>query len=912
MAILQRVALYPAERFDTPDARAMEAYVQNDFKYLITGMLTDKSLILSGFEITNYIDLFNSSAVKIRQNNVSFLHPESTSQATGFYVSAGTEPDFQTNLNPGATNFVELDLGATSGTPDVRAFWDAGANGGAGAEYTDTVDTVININISITTNVTGFTTHRIPLYKILTDLTTGKVTNLTDCRPLFFRLGTGGTSPDPTNNFAYPNTPDASHARMETPVSATSATAFNSPFQGGDKNIKNIKQMFDAIMSSFKEIKATPFWYMAPQASLATSFQNAALTLVVGGTWVHLGKSAKVTTHTTSTVSVQAGTLFDAGPSAFRINGNAYTYTTYNPSTSIFTGVTPDPSTDAVAGRYLDQGSFGHLKLQDGSTVVRLGQANSTLQAFADIDLTALPALYVLLSRDGTSLNYMMGQDGSTPIKPKLISAVTNNSFTVPTGGNYKTSAATILVHGAEFSYTSYTPGTGLFTGISPDPMALVSVADMAYQIGSAGSAYYHQSSSAQVPGTQNGASMGVERVLWLAYYDGVSTIFLHDAQLVPGQSASVGSADSNEIYNYVGSSGPADGFPVYNVGSVTNGTDLTDALTTAFHIIEKPIYDEFIYAPAGSFAPGDYITLPPNTRASNASGQYSLGTGELVIYEEGILLAPALDYIEASSTQIQIQRAVMAGQKLRFRIANIGGAGAAAGGGSSGVTLQGAYANGGTISVTPGNPVVIAGPAGQKLLHVVGNVQIDGILDPTAVQLSPQVTNPLPAGQTGIWYQMDPSTGGTSHKFMSTNADGTTVAVQAILEQVGGNTQYFSRSKTNNTGATIPAGSAVTILSDGSIDLCDSVDVSRCQFFGVTKTSIPSGSAGPVIYSGVVSGIFAGMGLQSGSYVYLGPAPGSISPSSGGSSQSLVNIILGIVDGNDLILQVHVEGRTA
>ena len=242
MAVLQRVALYPNERYDTPDARAMEAFSQNDWRFFLSGIISKKSYVLSGFEITNYANIFRVSGVRLRQNNAVIMHPEATTQAAGFYVAAGSEPDAQLQLSPNATNFVEIDFETTSGTPDTRAFWDMGADGGKGAEFTDEVDTVINLELKITSNTSSFSGGKIPLYKIVTN-SNGLAIEVTDCRPLFFRLGTGGTAPDPAAEYNWPQTsPDSEHAQFETPIKSVAATESNAPFEGGDKNIKSLKE----------------------------------------------------------------------------------------------------------------------------------------------------------------------------------------------------------------------------------------------------------------------------------------------------------------------------------------------------------------------------------------------------------------------------------------------------------------------------------------------------------------------------------------------------------------------------------------------------------------------------------------------------------------------------------------------
>jgi hypothetical protein len=900
--ILQRVALYPQMRLDVPDARALEAFGQNDFVYFIKGMLTTKSSIISGFEITNYPNIFTIPGVTISQNNVSLFHPEATTQAAGFYVSSGSESDFRLILssnNSGlTTNYVEADLTTSTGSPDTRAFWDQGANGNKGSEYTDTVDTVINLELAIDVNISGFTPGRIPLYKVITN-PDGTVNTLTDCRSMFFRLGTGGTSPDADADFNFPNSPDSAHSRFEPSSTSKSATASNVPFQGGDKNIKTLKQWMDAVMTLIKESNATPYWYMKPQSSLAGIYQNAALTLLTGGVYSHLGFSDAVISSTATSLTTSGAFAYNSGPSSFIVNGTTYNYSVYSQSTGKFTGVSPNPSTIA-SGSLVTQGDIGHMTMNDGSIIVRMGQTNSTTQPFTNINLTTNTTLFVLLSKDNAAVTYGMGEDGLTPIIPKDISAVTSNSITVPTGGNYIESTANLLIRGQEFSYSSYNPSTGLFSDVSPDPSGLAKVSDTVFQEISNGGGFYHASPAARVPGVIGTISEGAERVFWIAYYDGVNTIFVRDAELVPGESAKAGDANSNQTYEYIGSSGAADNFPIYDVASVPNGTNLTDAIEKAFNIIETPIYDEVVTdSMSTGWANSAIIFLPANSKTST-TGSYTLGTDELQVYENGILLRNGYDYNELTSTSIQLLRSIYTGSYLRFRISSVGGAGSASGTSSSGNNLQGAYDNGQAITVAPGIPVYINGTLGQKLLHVAGDVQIDGLLDPTGLQLTPQTTCPIPSGDLGIWID-------STEKLQFRKANNTDLAVSTILETLSGNAPNFKRRMTNNTGITIPAGSAVYMSGDNQIALAETDVEDHSHFFGITAATCPDGTSVEVIFTGVAPGIMALSGLPTNTRIWLSPTPGTYSDTPPGPGSYQVQI--GLVCGDDLILQIQNYG---
>ena len=593
MSVLQRVSFQPNQRLDTPDLRAIEAFVLNDFRFFLSGFFSPTSYILTGFEISNFSTIFTVPGFTLTQNDVVLFYSQASTQAAGFYVFAGTEQSAAVSLSPSATNYVEVTLTDVAGTPDVRAFWDESANGGQGGEFTDTVDTVINLNLEVLSNISGFTPGNIPLYEVATN-SSGIVTSVTDCRNLFFRLGTGGNSPNPNNSFPYPNLPDSTHARFETPITATSATVSNAPFQGGDKNISTFKEWMDAVMSNIKEIKATPYWYspLFGGTGMASIYQNAALAVLGGGVWT---QNPPFLT-TTGSVMAASNQLTGLASTTGIVGGNVQIVSGVDipdsPATTVVSIIsnTVTMSANALNTNASESVSFsraagGQLALSTPSYIYRLGYTTPRLflNTFL-IDLAIQPDLWVLLPNGDYAVTYGYGQDAATPIVPQQVSATSTNTITVATGGNYVTGAGSILVHGQTFAYTGYTSGTGLFSGVSPDPSGIVQNNDYVYQLDHSGTAYYHYSVQSAIPDIINGVSMGVERVFWLAIYDSaVSTaIILRFGEVSPGETVSSPSSVVTDILSYIGSPGPGFSFPQYTVTATGALTGQTNYNSTA------------------------------------------------------------------------------------------------------------------------------------------------------------------------------------------------------------------------------------------------------------------------------------------------------------------------------------------
>jgi hypothetical protein len=648
MAVLQRVSFEPNERLDTPDARALEAFSLNDWRFFLSGFLSPQSYVLAGFEIANYATIFTVPGFQLTLSDVVLFHSEATTQAAGFYVFAGTEQNASVSLSPSATNYVEATLTDASGTPDVRAFWDESANGGQGGEFTDTINTVINLDLQVTSNITGFTNGKIPLFKVVTN-SSGIVTSVEDCRNLFFRLGTGGNSPNPGNSFSYPSLPDSAHARMETPNTSTSATVSNAPFQGGDKNIKTFKQWMDAVMSSIKEIKQTPYWYsqFLGGSGLVSTYQNSALTILDGGVW----QQNPPFLSTTGSVINGSNQLTGLASTAGIVGGNVQIVTgadiPNSPATTVVSivGNTVTMSANAIGTNASEAVQFsraapGQLQLTGTSHIHRLGFSNNLVLGTFLFDLAIEPDLWVLLPIADVSLSYSAGQDGSNPIVPQQITNVSTTTISVNTGGNYITGPGNIMVRGQSFSYTGYTPGTGLFSGVSPDPSGLAQNNDYVYQLDLGGTGYYHYSQKSVVPNVINGVSMGAERVFWLAHFN-TPTITLRFGQVLPGEIISEPSSSITNILLYIGSPSPATSSPQYTVtatGALTGQTnynsvaaeDLTSRLSRITTMMADKAQDKTI----GLLASG-YSAIVNTTSGGNQQITFT-GGGTMTVAMPG------------------------------------------------------------------------------------------------------------------------------------------------------------------------------------------------------------------------------------------------------------------------------------
>jgi hypothetical protein len=182
--------------------------------------------------------------------------------------------------------------------------------------------------------------------------------------------------------------------------------------------------------------------------------------------------------------------------------------------------------------------------------------------------------------------------------------------------------------------------------------------------------------------------------------------------------------------------------------------------------LLKSNIYEEIIEvvtSPSGlrQIAPcvsGTLISLPPDSRDYDNSQFYIYGSGQLVVELNGQTLYRGRDWDEvvgsptpSLANQIEILQDLVDTDILVFRIGCESGVYFANAGGVSS-TLQEVYNAGRTVTVNSGQPLVINGPIGEKLLVINGDIEVTGVIDPPALELTPQQTAPMPLDKAGIW----------------------------------------------------------------------------------------------------------------------------------------------------------------
>ena len=278
------------QRVDVPHLRSIESAVRSDFDELISAFSTgeDQSYIIRGFTL-NMVGAIGAAASSLQMivANSSLFHGNSNISGTFFQVPSGTANEVLSSttntrvsgaFTPNTLNYVGIEYTreVDDSTSSQIFIW----NPTNKTEVSKNAPLALTMDYQIVITSSIWDSNVLPIAIVETDAS-NNVVSVQDNRPLFFRLGTGGTStPDPF--YQYPWT----EGREENPFVSTTST---SPFEGGDKQIGSHKELIDAMLTEFLTIKGTTFWYSEnPAGSLVNLRADLSLLQLTGtGSFSH-------------------------------------------------------------------------------------------------------------------------------------------------------------------------------------------------------------------------------------------------------------------------------------------------------------------------------------------------------------------------------------------------------------------------------------------------------------------------------------------------------------------------------------------------------------------------------------------------------------------------------------------------
>ncbi len=275
--------------------------------------LSQINLILSGFTVSGV----GLQSATIAMSGASLIVPQNQFDFS-YFVAAPSQANLTvtpTQLTAGVRNYVEVNLSTIDAVPLTKAFWDPNANSGAGSEFSQTVNTVTDLNVNIVTGTTGFSgsPNNLPIAIIDTD-NTGVIKIILDRRSMFGRLAkpnnlanqySWGAKQEPvyvmtmtstSGTFVAGETINVGSETATVVSGGTSSITFQRPsginfsaggsvsgttssatgtiatiaesFTGVDKSLSGQKNINDAIMTEIMNMKGTVAWWSNANNSL--------------------------------------------------------------------------------------------------------------------------------------------------------------------------------------------------------------------------------------------------------------------------------------------------------------------------------------------------------------------------------------------------------------------------------------------------------------------------------------------------------------------------------------------------------------------------------------------------------------------------------------------------------------------
>jgi hypothetical protein len=276
MAVKRRLKLYSGIRLDIPHLRSFESAVSYDFDSTLRGVITgiNSPYVVKGFNISYPIGL-QAANLQIEVADSVLLHSTASESGTVLQVPSTAPVEALNALNPnvigsfqnGVINYVALDYARETDQDSIDQT--AGWSPSEKLEFQRTVPISSVLKYKFVITASGFG-NLMPLYMVGVN-SSGFVTFITNSKPALFRLGSGGSNPNPFNSFAFDNLTNPQSGNRREFIYAGSATTNPvsvgpgddaSAFKYGDWSIGSLKEWMDAVMTRFKDLTGSAYWYV--------------------------------------------------------------------------------------------------------------------------------------------------------------------------------------------------------------------------------------------------------------------------------------------------------------------------------------------------------------------------------------------------------------------------------------------------------------------------------------------------------------------------------------------------------------------------------------------------------------------------------------------------------------------------
>jgi hypothetical protein len=278
MSVKRQLSPYSGMRFDIPHLQSIESSISYDFDALLQGLITgiNQPYLIRGMDIVIPAASINASALEIKVADSAILHAGATEAGTILLTPTTATNEVLNSQNSkvigafqnGVINY--LSLSYTRYVDPLTVDQTAGWSEAQKTEYQRTapLGRVLDYQFNISTSGFG---NNLPLY-IVSTTSTGAVAYITKATPNLFRLGRGGSNPNPqyAYDFKYSNSQNPSSPRTEWVNSGATATSnpvtvipgdSSEAFNYGDFAITSFKEWMDAVMTRIREVTGSSYWY---------------------------------------------------------------------------------------------------------------------------------------------------------------------------------------------------------------------------------------------------------------------------------------------------------------------------------------------------------------------------------------------------------------------------------------------------------------------------------------------------------------------------------------------------------------------------------------------------------------------------------------------------------------------------
>ena len=289
MSILRQNNYLAGMRVDVPTLRATDSSVCGDFDMLIGRNIAGQSgYVVRGFAL-NTTNAIGSPAIALSMTVADsiLINLNASESGSMFWVPTdrAAETLTSTNVNvsgsftANTTNYIGIDLkrSADTTTTDLVQFLDANTDLEVAKEVP--LARTLNYRIVIGTQSFASQSNVVPVAIITTD-TNNNVLTITDARPMLYRLGTGGDTPNAQFYYNYP----AGQFELLT----------GNVFAGGDKQFQSQKDWMNALMTRVYQIGGGEYWY-GPTADRNVEMATTGAALGTGQWFDYTGTTLKWT-----------------------------------------------------------------------------------------------------------------------------------------------------------------------------------------------------------------------------------------------------------------------------------------------------------------------------------------------------------------------------------------------------------------------------------------------------------------------------------------------------------------------------------------------------------------------------------------------------------------------------------------